>query len=191
MLVVLLAPVGAVAQEATPTASYESQYPLSQIMPIAATFGPGWTEDSYLPNATNNDYIADGFGRYFGGPAGRRVMIVILQNKTNRASSNDAWDLVTGWVDRDQYDDQFDIPSGRRIELDEMPLPAGVVDAERVDGTEYFLFEPMCGGSYAVDPDLLIYVKAQGAVELTDGASTEINACDDIAAYIAGKYRSV
>ncbi len=171
------------AQDPTPTPTA-----LATFMPGESAFGKEWLIRDYYPFAAGEDYFSGGYGTFYGGPHGKRVMIVILRNKPDRVSVNAAWEHVTAWVDADIASNSFTIEPGRAAELAAAPLPPGVDDAKRIDGTDWFMFQPICTGAYAIDPDLVIYIRASGRVTLTSGSNDGINPCDNIAASIAGLY---
>jgi hypothetical protein len=185
LVALLLLPVAASAraQEPTPT-----PVALASLMPGASAFGKNWLIRDYVPYAAEEDSFTDGYGTFYGGPYGKRVMITILRNKPDRTSMNDAWEQVTAWVEADTADESFRIDPNRVIALSRAALPPGVADARRIDGTDWFMAMPMCTGAYAINPDLLIYTRVFGNIALTSGSNDGVNDCDNIAALIASHY---
>ncbi|MGH2552050.1 MAG: hypothetical protein ACRDHN_21895, partial [Thermomicrobiales bacterium] len=101
---------------------------------------------------------------------------------------NEAWDLLSGWIDDDAFNNLFSVDFGRESALEDEDLPAGVADAVRIDGTDGFMNYPLCSGAYAIEPDLMVFIRAQGRITLTAGANAGINACDKIAGFVASQY---
>jgi hypothetical protein len=168
--------------------------PLLDVMPENTIFDGDWNAFHYVPGIIGSEQgldFLDGYGTFFGGPNGTRTQIVVLQNKPGRAAQNGAWEIVTGWVDRDIYSDEFDISYSSESDMDELPLPEGVADAKRVTGTDHFGDIPFCSGAFAIDPDLIAYIRVQGSVDLISPIEGGENVCDDLATVIASSYAEI
>jgi hypothetical protein len=183
--VLLLAPSTVLAREATPSAAA----PLASLLPGQEVFGKQWISLPYTPYAADETYFTDGIGTFYGGTSGARVTISLFRNETARSSITQAWDLLATWIAADTYNDAYDVEYTSQDDLSHEALPPGIDDAMRIEGTDSFMWLPFCAGAYAIDPDVMFYVRAQGRITLTTGPNDGMNDCDDIAAFIANRYR--
>jgi hypothetical protein len=152
------------------------------LLPAETSLGDGWAlvytgGIELAPESFRGGAIAT-----YTGPAGARVTLAVMLVTDSRVAVRRSWEeadtLYRHYSGELAYDDERD-----EI-LDRLPLPAGCVEAKRIDGVARQLGLttgiPMGLTLCAADSDLLLLVIASGAV----GGLTGYEASDSIASLV-------
>ena len=145
IIVSMLGPWPARAQEATPTVGFGA----TRYLPGAESFGDGWTTlpPVGIPNLSTGVFQEAAVG-YYGGPDGARAAVMVYLITDARVATRQAWDEVSSRYDTFRY--ALTTDANRDQELAAIPPPAGCEEVKRAEGTDSFAFSTaitLCAGA--------------------------------------------
>jgi hypothetical protein len=176
----LLAASSAAAVAADPTPAPDPA--AAADLPPAAAFGPDWSLVHTGNPPLSPEVFRGGALGVYAGPAGARVLAVVMLVTDSRVAVRRSWEEATDLFH--QYSGELTYDRERSDVLDRLPPPPGCVEAKRIDGTARQLGLdtgiPMGLTLCAADPDVVLLVVASGPV----GALTGYEASDAVASLI-------
>src|SRR5215204_1941759 len=152
------------AQEPTPEPGPNA----AMLLPEAGAFGDGWL----LNETVNPDLLArysfemtpdvfrEGAAGIYVGPAGSRIVIVLLLITENRVAIRQSWEDATKLLDAVRTRTTTDFERDQALEM--MDPAAGCVEAKRIEGIENFALLPVGGTMCAIDPDIILIAVVLG-----------------------------
>jgi hypothetical protein len=153
-------------------------------VPTPAAFGDGWTLASTGSLDLPTDLFRAGTLGVFTGPAGGRILAAVMLVTESRVAVRRSWEEATDLFHK--YSGELAYDPDRDDILDRLPLPAGCVEAKRIDGTARQLGLdtgiPMGLTLCAADPDVILLVVVSGAL----GPLTGYEASDAVASLMLG-----
>jgi hypothetical protein len=168
-------PASAQDAPADPTAAY---------LPAAATLGDGWALASTGSLGLPTELFRAGTLGVFTGPAGARILAAVMLVTESRVAVRRSWEAATDLFHK--YSGELAYDPDRDDILDRLPLPAGCVEAKRIDGTARQLGLdtgiPMGLTLCAADPDVILLVVVSGPL----GHLTGYEASDAVASLMLG-----
>jgi hypothetical protein len=186
-LIVLILTFNFVPQMSKAQATSQDDFNLVEIRVTGYDLGQGWEYGGgadWPEMLFGTDTVVSRDGWSVRGDTGQRTLIYILRHEPTRAAERDTWDMLSEFFEQQTTNAFYQFNDMREAELGELPLPEGAADARRIDG-ELFEFQlPVCLGIYAIEPDLMVFAKVEGAVFVP---TRGLNSCDRLATFIAGE----
>jgi hypothetical protein len=171
-----IAPASMLAAQETPVPPSGEA---GQFLPGPSAFGDGWSQARSAALDVDTDVFRDGAVSSLTGPAGARLVLVVLLVTRDRVAVRRSWESALKIYDN--YSGELEHLAGRDDELNSVPPPPGCVEAKRIDGTAKQLGIdtgiPMGITLCAADPDIVVIAVASGMV----GGKTGFEASDAIA----------
>jgi hypothetical protein len=178
ILLPVLVPVLPVAAQDTPTD------PTATYLPVPVALGDGWALASTGSLDLPTELFRAGTLGVFTGPAGARILAAVMLVTESRVAVRRSWEEATDLYHK--YSGELAYDPERDDILDRLPLPAGCVEAKRIDGTARQLGLdtgiPMGLTLCAADPDVILLVVVSGAL----GPLTGYEASDAVASLMLG-----
>jgi hypothetical protein len=132
------------------------------MLPAAAAIGSGWTAAGDPVRLVPSDVFRDGARIAYGGPAGARVVLTVLQVTNERVAVRAAWEAASKLYDGYRHDLAADEDFTASLAI--LPPPPGCAEAKRVEGADerdtFLTGVALC----AADPDLILLAVASGVV---------------------------
>ena len=134
----------------------------SRLLPDASALGDGWhSSETVNPDLLaryyfemSPDVFREGAARIYVGRNGSRIVVVSLLITENRVAIRQSWEDATLLLDAVSSDTSTDYQ--RDEALQSMDVPAGCVEAKRIEGIEDFVLLPVGGTMCAIDPDAIL-----------------------------------
>lgn len=163
--------VGAGSMQASPGASPVPTGSSARYLPSAQDIGEGWSVVATGAPEVDPAVFLDAASAVYVGPGGARVMVTAWTNLPGRTAVQRSWEVVGGVYEDVRHDATGPKDDGREEELAALPLPAGCVDARRVDGTDPLFGLPGAVTQCAVDPDVTVLVVVSGSIDGVAGSA--------------------
>jgi hypothetical protein len=177
------------ASPATPTIDAASSNPARTFLLDAVSLGEGWSSVVNEPlDVTPEEFRAGAIGVLIG-PAGARVLAVAMLVTDERVAVRRSWEEASDLYHK--YSGELEYDSDRDEILDRLPLPAGCIEAKRIDGTARQLGLdtgiPMGLTLCAADPDVIVLTVVSGGL----GSLSGHDASDAVASLMLGAITSI
>jgi len=177
----LLWPLSATAQEATPSATA-----LSSLLPTANEIGDGWSE---APDAAGvNLRGLDGSTASYVGPDGARLLLGVADMASGITARAEDWETLTStWKSWADYYAQTGVKRTEWVDVDpadavQLSPPDGTADALVVETQLVYFAMPCAVGLYALDSGPAVLIVVEGKVN----GATGTEAIESILALIIG-----
>lgn len=174
---------------ATPPMDISTNQVLIDVIPDVDAFGEGWSSVMVAPLDLPADTFRAGAMGVLTGPDGARVMSVAMLVTDQRIAVRRSWEAANDLFRK--YSGELEYESDRDEILDRQPLPAGCLEAKRIDGTARQLgldtTIPMGLTLCAADPDLIVLAVVSGGI----GPLAGYQASDAVASLMLGAIRDV
>lgn len=157
------------AIQASPVATPAVVTNSGRYLPSAEAIGEGWTLVSTGAPEGDPAVFVDAASAIYIGPGGARVAVMVWTNVPGRAPVQRSWETIGVFYGELRFEVTGPKDADREEELATLALPAGCVDARRIDGLDPLYGLPGAITQCAIDPDVTVFVIVAGTIDGLSG----------------------